>query len=166
MTVKNWPGGRTWGYHATVTMTAAGGGDLVCTVSPGAGSEMILTKICIGPDDYAGAEQIDVDLKDDADNMIDQLMDLSLDNQQFNGPGSTVFSDDTDNSQTNTIGSSTVNFPEIISGTDKLVIDTTDLAQNETLTILFRARYRGKKPTVTWTTSGTKSESVSYNKTI
>lgn len=159
--IEVWRSGQTWAYRASAPDTNVGGGAINVEISlAGKGYEIEIDSITIGPDDYSGAEIVQVDLQDVDDNNIGRLANITQDNQVLSLPA--LGESPAANNEMAMIQGFT------LSGTDKIFIQTGALAQNETLTVAIRARLRGgTKPTVTWSSSGTLGTvTIDYNEVI
>jgi len=157
--IETWPAGSTWAYLAVFKEDGAGGGTVNIDISPGAGNEMILMFMHLGPDDYAANRTITVRIEDSANNRLMDIYSAAIDNAHVNLP--LVNSDSTSMAWNKT------GFPLIISGTDTLTINGASLAQNEEITVAIRARLRGPIPSITATSSGTIGTTVTtYSKVM
>lgn len=159
--ISTWRGGQTWAYKATFAQTAGGGGALDVEIGYGLkGNEWELESITIGPDDYSGPEIVQADILDVDDDAVARLANTSLDNQRLSWPGL--------GEVIGTTNEAALRARHMISGTDKVFIQTGALANTETLTFTIRARLRGGiVPTVTFGGGGTPgTPTISYDEVI
>lgn len=136
--------GIIWAYRAVITKKTTTG-DAGITIMPGLGQRMEVLAIRTGQDDYASARTVDVAWRDEDDNTISKLMGKSADNEILIGPQLQTLEQKTAN-VSNPVGSPYSEL--IISGDDYLRFRTAAALVNETLTVTFRAKIFGEKPTV------------------
>lgn len=145
-----------WMYQATFTQTNAGGGNVIVDISLGDPYFCEVEILSIGPDNYAAVRNIDIILRDTDNDAIAYLFSDNVDNSLIQFPNFGADSDTRLNKERLQLG-----------GTDKLSIEATALAQNETLTVNIRAKLKNKKPGVVTTRStGTVTTSEAYNEVV
>lgn len=146
--IATWPAGSMWAYHAVFTQSNAGGGNVLIQITPGAGTEVILQSVQIGPDDYAADRTGAIQLMDSegTPNRVARLIPLAaIDNEVMMWPSINATADFTHLWPGQQI---------IMTGADQLRIYLNAFAQNETITVAIRARLRGQIPVITTTGSG------------
>lgn len=138
----SWPWGATWAYSAVYTQSNAGGGNVIITVTPGAGSELMIDYIRTGLDNYGADRAVYFDIYDGEatpERQVNLLTLGTVDNEYLVWPylGAT---DDLTTLRPRQM--------QMISGTDNLRLTFDSLANTETVTLSIRARIRGVMPTV------------------
>lgn len=133
-----------WKYRASFKQGNAAAKYLQIEVIPDNGSRMVIAYWSTGPDDYSGNETIKWHLRDSADNVIVLLAkdNTSVDNARMSLPS--------EDGSAETISQAIASMPGqvVIAGDDALVVETSQLAQNETLTLTIRAWLWGDIPTI------------------
>lgn len=143
-----------WKYRAVFKTTNVAAKYLQVEFTPPNGGRMVILHTMTGPDDYSGNETVKMSIRDSAGNLVAVLMkDLtSIDNARitFPAPEGTA--------QGGGLGLTANPGQLVIAGDDSLVWETSQLAQNEELTIAIRAWLWGDLPTVSKANSETPAD--------
>ena len=148
-----------WAYRAVFTQTNAGGGNVIVTIA--CNERTLFLYGTIGTDNYAVDRDVTVWIEDSAGNRIGNLM--------FTTPTDNVRLPIIFDSVAAVADNATMKLHQrLLQGTDERIkIQASALAQNETLTLAIRALISDWPPTITTTGSGgTVTTTVTYDKVI
>lgn len=157
--IQTLEGGAIWAYRAVATENNAGGGTLTLDIEPTVGYLLLPKIIMVGRDNYGAARTISGYVYDKDGNDIYRFFSQGLDNQAIVVPTSG------DLIAANNDGA--LHSPIRIQGPDLLKFQAGAVAQTETFTLAIRALIFGRKPTVTWSSSGTLGTvTTTYNEVL